>query len=102
MSDLGLTKEAFELIRKVFADFYCVKRAVIFGSRAKGTYSDYSDVDIALYGTLNLLTAEQIACALEELPLVYKFDVIAFDDIKNDDLREHIARVGVEIYPKEI
>jgi hypothetical protein len=32
------------------------------------------------------------------LPLIYKFDVLAYNELKNQSLREHIDRVGVEIY----
>jgi len=102
MTELGLTKEAACAILSVLAGFSCVERAVILGSRAKGTHKEYSDVDIALYGDLNSLTAEEIACVLDELPLVYKFDVIVYNDIKNEALREHIERAGVGIYRKAI
>ena len=58
-----------------------VDRATLFGSRAKGTHHERSDVDLALSGELGLLGAEAIAAELEELPLL-----------------EHIERVGVVIY----
>ena len=33
-----------------------------------------------------------------ELPFVYKFDVVAFGLVKNPMLRQHIERVGLMIY----
>jgi predicted nucleotidyltransferase len=77
-----------------------IERAVVFGSRAKGGYSMYSDIDIALYGDLSLLEVEIIICDLEELPFVYKFDVAAYDSIINLALKQHIDKFGVMIYEK--
>jgi predicted nucleotidyltransferase len=72
----------------------------IFGSRAKGTHSLNSDVDLALWGDLNSLDAEAIAAELDELPLPYHYDVMPFNDIKLASLREHIQRVGIPLYPE--
>jgi hypothetical protein len=47
----------------------------LFGSRAKGTASDRSDVDLAVRGDLTPLQAEAIAGELDELPLPYRFEV---------------------------
>jgi len=75
-----------------------VQRAVLFGSRALGSHSLCSDVDIALYGDLGAIEAENIRCELDDLPFIYKFDVVAFSQVKNEGLREHIEREGVPIY----
>ena len=82
----------------VFKGYPMVKKAVLFGSRAKGNFRRYSDIDIALFGDLGLLDAEKIACELEELPIVQKFDVVDYQRINNPDLKEHIDRVGVVVY----
>jgi predicted nucleotidyltransferase len=89
------------MIINVFKGNPSISSAVVFGSRAKGNYSPYSDVDIALYGNLDLLEVESVICDLNELSLIYKFDIVAFDSVKNPMLREHIGRVGVVIYEKE-
>ena len=77
-----------------------VHRATLFGSRAKGTHHSRSDVDLALSGELGLLGAEAIAAELEELPLPYRFDVQALEQIRFAPLLEHIQRVGIQIYPE--
>lgn len=74
----------------------CVK---IFGSRAKGTHANHSDVDLALWGEVDALQAQAIAAELDELPLPYRFDVQAFSLIQLPALREHIERVGIQLYP---
>jgi predicted nucleotidyltransferase len=78
-----------------------VHSATLFGSRAKGTHSDRSDVDLALSGNLEALGAAAIAAELEELPLPYRFDVQALEQITLAPLLDHIKRVGIEIYAVE-
>ncbi|MCL2862933.1 MAG: nucleotidyltransferase domain-containing protein [Methanimicrococcus sp.] len=99
MSDaLGL--ENIHVISAVFKDTPSIQKAVVFGSRAKGNYKKNSDVDIALYGDIIPSETEKVKCDLEELPFIYKFDVVAYNSVKNEALREHIDRVGVVIYEK--
>ena len=69
----------------------------MFGSRAKGNALPASDVDLALEGLMDVLDAERVASALEELPLPYRFDVKALHTVSNPALLEHIRRVGIRI-----
>ena len=87
------------LLFRVFRSHPAIKQVKLFGSRAKGTHSPHSDVDLALLGDLSVLQAEAIAAELDELPLPYHYDVRAFGEIAHEALREHIERVGVSIYP---
>lgn len=94
----GLTSQELDLIRSVLARHPAVSGAILFGSRAKGTASIASDIDLALEGIDEPLEAEAIARELGELPLPYRFDVKALNAIHHPPLREHIARVGVRIH----
>lgn len=94
---LGLTTTEIESIRSVITRHTNVEHAFVFGSRAKGNYKLNSDIDIAIDGNISPLEAESIAGDLEELPLPYRFDVVALSHITNVALREHIERVGVAI-----
>ncbi|MBJ6726864.1 nucleotidyltransferase domain-containing protein [Geomesophilobacter sediminis] len=93
-----LDPHALQLVRGVLARHAEVTGAIVFGSRAKGTARDASDVDLALEGIDDQLTAEAIASELDELPLPYLFDVKALSAIRHRALLEHIERVGVRIY----
>ncbi len=97
MNRWGLSEHEIGLIRGVLKRFPAITEAILFGSRAKGTARRSSDVDLALRGIDNPLLAEEIASELEELPLPYRFDVLALSTIASDELREHIARIGVNI-----
>ncbi len=98
MTEPGLQPSELQLVLSVLRQHPEVHRATLFGSRAKGTHHDRSDVDLALSGELGLLGAEAIAAELEELPLPYCFDVQALEQISFAPLLEHIERVGVVIY----
>jgi len=93
-----LTDYELALVRGVFGRHPEVSRAILFGSRAKGTHTPQSDVDLAITGHVSPLTAERIAGELDELPLPYRFEVQPLDRIAHRPLREHIGRVGICIY----
>ena len=95
-----LVASELELVLSVLRQHPEIESAILFGSRAKGTHSDRSDVDLALAGSLGDLGAEAIAAELEELPLPYRFDVHALAAITHTPLLEHIERVGMVIYPE--
>jgi len=100
MTDLGLRQQDIDLVVSVLSTFPSLSEAIVFGSRAKGNYRMGSDVDIALKGeNLNLDVINTISFLLnEETTLPYKFDVLNYHSIKNDELLAHINRVGVSIY----
>ena len=98
MSRAPLEPAELELVRSVLRQHPEVVSATLFGSRAKGTHTPRSDVDLALTGPLGALGAEAIAAELEDLPLPYRFDVHALAAITYPPLLEHIERVGIEIY----
>jgi predicted nucleotidyltransferase len=100
MKTFPLQPRETNLLLGVFRAHPEISEVRLFGSRAKGTHSAQSDVDLALWGDLTALKAESIAAELDELPLPYRFDVLAFDLIKLQPLREHIERVGIRLYPE--
>jgi len=101
MHNFGLTDHEREIILSVFDRHTEVTRAKIFGSRAKGNAQPNSDIDLALWGHLSFLDLARIAGDLDELPLPYLFDVEAYDNIRDQPLREHIDRVGKEFYVRD-
>ena len=101
MPDFGLEKDVLLSITETFRNDPRIIGAAVFGSRAKGNYKPYSDVDIVLYGDLNPMDVERVINDLDELPLVYKFDVVAYGLVENSELRQHIERVAVNIYTVE-
>jgi len=102
MTSVGLHKLDLDLIIATIAKYPEITEAVIFGSRAKGNFKNGSDIDIALKGNnIDLQLVSTISFNLnEETNLPYKFDVLDFNSISNDELTEHINRVGVCIFER--
>jgi predicted nucleotidyltransferase len=99
MSGPALSPDEIDRIRSVFQRHAEVKTVKLFGSRAKGTHRPQSDVDLALWGDVDELGAQAIAAELDELPLPYRYDVVTFTSIRLQALRDHIERVGIQIFP---
>ena len=75
-----------------------LERAVLFGSRAMGTFTPTSDVDIALFGdALTLTDQAKLAGAIEELTIPQQVDLVLRNTIKNPKLVEHIEKHGVAL-----
>ncbi|TKC03083.1 nucleotidyltransferase domain-containing protein [Pedobacter cryotolerans] len=95
----GLTVDEINKIKKVFKKYKEVDKVIIYGSRAKGNFKPFSDIDITFIGeNLNLKTINEIAVILDDLMLPYTFDISIFSQISNPDLIEHINRVGIIFY----
>ncbi|MCK5243661.1 MAG: restriction endonuclease subunit S, partial [Desulfobacterales bacterium] len=76
-----------------------VEKVVLFGSRAMGTFTPASDVDIALFGdNLTLTDQAKLAEAIDELSIPQRVDILLHKFIKNEKLIKHIKRHGVEWY----
>ena len=100
-TEFGLPPSTLDAIRHILAEVPAVKRAVIYGSRAKGTHRSGSDIDLTLFGdALNLDTLGQIATRLEESPIPYQVDLSIFNLIEQTALREHIERAGQVFYQR--
>ncbi len=96
--NIGLSINDLESIRRVIKSFPKIDDAVLFGSRAKGTYSNGSDIDIALKGGNILLNDSlDLSNTLEELLLPFKFDLIIYDRITESALIDHINKVGISL-----
>ena len=96
----GLEENDINIICSYLSKYSEIEKATIFGSRAKGNFKKGSDVDIALYGgKVTLDTVTSVNSALnEDSPLIYFFDVLSYENIESKELKEHIDRVGIEIY----
>lgn len=97
----GLKDSDLEKIRRIFSAHPRVQRAVVYGSRAKGTHRPGSDIDLTLFGP-DLSTSEllKIDLELDDLLLPYKIDLSRHEQISSRELREHIARVGQVLYER--
>ena len=78
-----------------------IEKAILFGSRALGTHSPSSDIDLAVVGeNLTLESLGRLASEFDESSLPVFVDVLRYDTIKSEPLREHIARYGKMLWER--
>lgn len=96
----GLSSRSIAAIQAVFQRYPAVETAVLYGSRAKGTYRPGSDIDLTLTGPLTYAQLLEIELELDDLLLPYKIDLSLFHLLDQPDLLAHLARVGQVFYQK--
>ena len=64
------------------------KKVILYGSRAKGTARERSDIDIAVSGVDNF---ELLVEKVEELPTLYSVNMVNMDTCRNqlEDIRQY-------------
>jgi type I restriction enzyme S subunit len=97
----GLTETDTAKIRAIFSSYPEVEQVILYGSRAKGNYKPYSDIDFTLNGkSVDLTLKGKIEDELDDLLLPYKIDMSVFNQIDNPDVVSHITRVGQVFYDR--
>ncbi len=98
----GLSDATVAFIHAVLRRYPQVERAILYGSRAKGTAKPGSDIDLTLIGgdDLTLEVLLRIMREMDESSLPYRFDLSIFRSITDPEVREHIERVGVLFYER--
>ena len=99
----GLTARDMQTLREIFDHYPQVKTVVVFGSRAKGTFAVGSDIDLAI---MDRLTSEDvirdIKRDLDDSTLPYFVDLVGYHLLQDTAFKEHIDRVGVDLFPTEL
>lgn len=89
-----------EMLKNEIADYakkYGVEKVILFGSRARGTNSERSDIDIAVKGG----NFREFSFAVDEqVNTLLMFDVVDLDCCTSKELISEIERDGVVIYEK--
>ena len=96
----GLPDATLELLQRYFESIAEIKEVRIYGSRALGTYRPGSDIDLAIYTTVQQDLSGKIKADLEELPTPYLFDVTDYLHIQHLPLKAHIDQVGKILYAR--
>ena len=80
-----------------FAQKYSIEKIILFGSRARGTNTERSDIDIAVYGG----DFDNFYWDVKEkIHSLLMFDIVQADAAISDELKQEIGRDGVTIYEK--
>ena len=77
------------------AKSFGLRKLILFGSRARGTNRERSDIDLAAQGG----NISEFAAAVDEnIETLLSFDVINLDDDLADDFKAEIDRDGIILY----
>lgn len=87
-------------LTRVFATYPDLESVTLFGSRATGSATPRSDIDLATRGIRDRLTLGRLALDLEDLDVPQKIDAKALENISYAPLVRHIESVGVVIYER--
>lgn len=81
----------------MFAKKHSIQKVILFGSRARETYRERSDIDIAVYGG----NFDSFYWDIKEnVHSLLIFDIVEADGDISEELREEIVKDGVVIYEK--
>lgn len=95
----GLSATILECVIDVFQRHPEIEQVKLYGSRAKGTYHERSDIDLVVYGhAINRHLIARLLMEFDETNIPYHIDLQHYDQIKNTALKDHIDRVGQTIF----
>lgn len=82
-------------MHRILAGHHGVERAILFGSRAKGTYRTGSDIDLTLVGAhLSHVDLLRLMREFDESSVPYMVDLSLLDSIQDSAVLSHIERWG--------
>lgn len=98
----GLSSDIINTLEGVFSQYPEIERVLIFGSRANGNFKDGSDIDLAILApTLSDSRFAQLWNQLDELPIVFKMDILHWDRLANQHLRTKVLDEGRVLFPSQ-
>jgi predicted nucleotidyltransferase len=98
----GLSLRDLESIHSILNKYSNIRTVVLFGSRAKGNFKSGSDIDLAIMNSdIPEETLIKIQNDFKESDLPYFVDLVNFQSLQHNELKDHISRVGVLFYQKK-
>ncbi len=99
MNNFGLSEQTIDALIVYFKAKPEIEQVKIFGSRAKGTYRNGSDIDFAIWSDDNEGFL-RLAGDLNNLPTPYKFDIVNYKTLTHEGMKNSIDREGVIFYQR--
>lgn len=99
LNEYGLSEWTMNDLMSVFRRHPKVSKVILFGSRAKGNYRIGSDIDLALVGEdIDHEEMLRIYNDIDDLGLLYKVDLLHYEEKRGMPIGDHIDRVGKVLY----
>lgn len=100
-NNFGLSERTINELTEYFSTKPEIEKVVVYGSRAKGTYHDGSDIDFAIWTDAHDMISA-ILDELEELPTPYKFDVTDYKTLTHEGMINSINTDGVLFFKRKV
>lgn len=91
----GLSEEIIETLKLIEKNNNV--KIYIFGSRARGDYKEYSDIDICITEEVDQKRRYKIMDDVDKIMTHHKIDLIFIQDVKNEEFIKNIDRDKKEI-----
>lgn len=99
LNEFGLSDWTMNDLRSVFRRHPKVRKVILFGSRAKGNFRTGSDIDLALVGEdIDHEELLRIYNDIDDLGLLYKVDLLHYEEKRGTPIGEPIDRAGKVFY----
>ncbi|MCX7761001.1 MAG: nucleotidyltransferase domain-containing protein [Hydrogenothermaceae bacterium] len=97
-----MRKKVEEYIQDIVEELkkYNPERIILFGSRAKGTATKSSDIDIAVDLDLDYREERKLKEKLDEISGLYSVDIVFLPKVK-EEFKQQILKEGVTLYERE-
>jgi predicted nucleotidyltransferase len=96
MNKFGLTDRQYTMLIRALEDAHVRSKARVFGSRATGRHRYNSDIDIALFGAEER-DLSRLRSNLYDSSLPFRYDVVDFDRVRKQTLKDSIVRDSVVV-----
>lgn len=92
--------EQYDFIKRL-KQLACIKKIILFGSRARGDQRERSDIDLAIEYIGDSMDWVKIMRIIDEADTLLKIDCVDFNLLPFDsDLRYRILKEGIIVYEK--
>jgi predicted nucleotidyltransferase len=95
----GLQNKEVEIIQNYLKTIPELSKVVIFGSRARGDFKEFSDIDLCLFSKAKL-DVFTIKNELNQLRIPFLFDVLQWENLDNLKLKNKIEVEGKPFWEK--
>ena len=96
----GLAERHYIDLVRIFRRYPQISEVLIFGSRAKGTDKSWSDFDLAVMApTMTGSEFSRLWNEVDALPLAFKFELLHWDTLAENRLKEKIREEGKRFHP---
>ena len=95
-----MSSELLDHLATAARSYQSIAKVILFGSRARGSYHRTSDYDICVYCE-DEKDFIKYYFDVDDIDTFYKIDVLHYEALSNDALKQEILTDGIVLYERE-